>query len=334
MKREGLDLRGREVSSDDAIRKVIDAQAKLKEARDEIAALKKDREDLLGEYSDMVGRRKPTKSPMMKRTFSGKDRVRLSCADLHGMMADMSAVEAFLADVRILDPDEVILGGDMVECGGWLAKHMAIGYVAQTTYSYQDDIGACNWFLDNLQQAAPHAKIIFMEGNHEDRVERWCVDQTMSHHRDSEFLRKAFAPQFLLRLAERGIEYVRRSEVHVTGLPPGWIKLGKMYFCHELCGGKSAATAAVAKTGGNVTFFHTHQASTATLVLPAVGIIKAFGVGCLCQRQPLWRHSDPSNWSHGYAIDIIAEDESFQHIDVPIWDGKSLASAMIGRFKS
>ena len=64
------------------------------------------------------------------------------------------------------------------------------------------------------------------------------------------------------------------------------------------------------------------------------GIIKAFCPGCLCQRQPLWKHSEPSNWSTGYAIDIIASDESFQHIDVPIWDGRSLASAMITRFKS
>jgi hypothetical protein len=156
----------------------------------------------------------------------------------------------------------------------------------------------------------------------------------MSHQRDSDFLRKAFAPQFLLRLKERGIEYIRRSEVRIPGLPPGWIKRGKMYFCHELTGGKTAATTAVMKVGGNVTFFHTHQTSSATLVLPAVGIITAFCPGCLCQRQPLWKHSDPSNWSQGYAIDIIAPDESFQHIDIPIWDGRSLANAMITRFKS
>ena len=658
-----INLKGHNVSGDQIISKVIDAQAKLKETREENATLRKDRDDLLAEYIALRDKRKVVSSPMLKRTFAGKERVRVSAGDMHGMMMDKPAVEAFLSDVRILDPDEVILGGDMLECGGWLAKHMALGYVAQTDYSYQEDVSACNWFLDQLQQAAPHALILMLEGNHEclhpehevlckdgwkpikdvttndlvasltnarkvvfdkptkihnydyhgdlltcntcsmsfkvtpnhrllcrhsytgeldyrlaedvysagphasveipthgtveaneypisdnelrllgwiltdghisarvgisqskeegievirnllndlnikyteqhrtrniaeicgvkllhvreqvsfdilgedrrrvakllgidnwhyaerykkeipayaatlsdrqfdilleaviagdgtsvgaahciygtleflsrlqeqcvihgwratissrarggehaywclnltrredyrlcaesiikqeyngkvycltmpqgnfctrhngrahftgnSRVERWCVDQTMSHNRDAEFLRKAFAPQFMLRLEERKIQYVRRSEVYVPGLPPGWIKRGKMFFCHELAGGKNAASAAVARTGGNVTFFHTHQVSSGTLVLPAIGIIKAFCPGCLCQRQPLWKHSEPSNWSTGYAIDIIAADESFQHIDVPIWDGRSLASAMITRFKS
>jgi hypothetical protein len=78
--------------------------------------------------------------------------------------------------VKVLDPDEIVLGGDIVECGGWLAKHQPIGYVAYCDYSYQEDIGAANWFLDELQKAAPRAEIHYIEGNHEDRVERWIVE--------------------------------------------------------------------------------------------------------------------------------------------------------------
>jgi len=62
-----------------------------------------------------------------------------------------------------------------------------------------------------------------------------------------------------------------------------------------------------------------------------VGIVKAFTPGCLCEKQPMWRHSHPSNWNHGYAIDVVAPSGNFQHIQVPIWEGESLGCAMLDR---
>ena len=52
-----------------------------------------------------------------------------------------------------------------------------------------------------------------------------------------------------------------------------------------------------------------------------------------CTIKPIYRHTDPTSWSQGYAIDLIAKSENFQHIQVPIWDGESLAGAMVERFK-
>ena len=156
----------------------------------------------------------------------------------------------------------------------------------------------------------------------------------MSMGRDAEYLRAAFSPETLLRIKERGITYYRRSVYHIKGLPPGWIKLGKMFYVHELGAGKNAAREAAIKTAGNVTYFHAHREDEATVVFPGVGIVKAFCPGCLCDRQPMWRHSDPTSWSHGYAVDIIASSGNFQRIHVPIWDGESLAGTMVNRFKS
>jgi hypothetical protein len=265
---------------------------------------------------------------------SKSESVRVTAGDVHGMMMDRAAVDAFLRDVKTLNPDEIVLGGDIVECGGWLAKHMPIGFVATCDYSYQEDVRAAAWFLDELQEAAPNAALHYLEGNHEDRVERWCVDQTMAHGRDADFLRLAFSPFALLRLEERGIPYYRRTEIYGAGLPRGWMKIGRMFFTHSLAYSKNAARDAAIKTAGNVTYFCTHREDTATVVFPGVGIVKAFNPGCLSQMQPIWKHSDPTSWSQGYGIDFIAKSGSFLRVHVPIWRGESLAGSMITRFKS
>jgi hypothetical protein len=326
---KGHDIGSVLLSDNDAIRKLIDAQAKVRSLQDENKALRNDRNDLLREHEDYTNRRKVASLPKPKPR-SGGDYIRMSFGDMHGCLMDKPAVAALLQDIKTIGPDEIVLGGDMLECGGFLARHQPIGFVATSEYSYQDDVEACNWFLDELAKVAPKAQIIYLEGNHEDRVERWIVDVVRAHGREADFLLRLNSPQTLLKIEERGIVYVRRMQVE-GGLPPGWVKRGKMYFVHELASGGSGAAKAASKTAGNVTFFHTHQESAATQVFPSVGIVKAFCPGCLCERQPLWRHSNPTNWSHGYGIDIIAASENFQHISVPIWEGESLGTALVGR---
>ena len=333
-KTKGFDLQGKLVSSDPAMARVIASQAKSAELKRFMKCIEKDRDQLLEEYTDMINARPVPKSPSKVRKAGKIDTVRVNVGDMHGMRMDRAAVDTFLADMKDLDPDEIVLGGDMMECGGWLARHLPVGFVALSDYTYQEDVNATNWFLDELQKVCPHAVIHYLEGNHESRVERWCVDQTMAHKRDATFLREAFAPQYLLRLKERGIKYYCRSEIYVDGLPRGWIKLGKMCFTHQLAGGKNAASRSLDRSSCNLTFFHTHKEDTATRVLPTIGLVKAFCPGCLCVMQPVWQHSLPTDWSQGYDINFIAKSGNFQRLNVPIWRGTSLAGAMIKRFRS
>lgn len=329
-KSKSHDLTGKNVSDNPAMEKVIAAQAKMAELREENKALRKDRDQLVSEYTDMVNARKVRLSPS-KIDPKGETMIRVCAGDVHGMRCDRDAVNTFLSDVKLLDPDEVVLGGDIVDCGGWLAKHHTIGYVAEMDYSYQEDIAVANEFLDRLQEVAPRAVIHYLAGNHEVRLERWIVDQVVGNNRDAEFLRKHFSPESLLRLKDRGIAYYEREEVHEQGLPRGWIKLGNMHFTHSLSYSKNAARDAAGKTAGNVTYWCTHREDSATIVFPGVGIVKAFNPGCLCSMQPIWKVSFPTEWSQGYGIDVISGDGNFQRIQVPIWRGKSLATAMIHR---
>ena len=239
-KPEGIDLSGKAMTKDDMAKKVLEAKASKRDMAVMLKSLRKERDELLAEFTDFRNARPVPQSPKAVRAGRA-DKVRVSVGDVHGMMMDRQAVAAFLEDLRTLDPDEVVLGGDILECGGWLAKHQPIGFVANCDYSYQEDVKAANWFLDEIQKAAPNAVIHYLEGNHEDRVERWATDTAMAHKCDAEFLLAAFGPRAVLRLDARGINWYNRHEVHGKGLMRGWILLGKMFYTHSLTYSKNAA---------------------------------------------------------------------------------------------
>ncbi len=234
------------------------------------------------------------------------------------------AVAAALEDIRRIDPDEIVIGGDMADCGGFLAQHHVMGYVAETDYSYEEDIAAANTFLDQLQAAAPRAAIHYLEGNHENRVERWIITQTLRHQKDSRLIRSILAPDVMLGLPARGIRFYPRNEVHGDCRQPGFLRRGKCYFVHEISSSANAAADALKKVAGNVVFFHTHREDSARGFRPNVGDIGSWNPGCLCQKRPMWQHTKPNDWTNGYAVQFVAASENFLHINVPIVDGVSL----------
>jgi len=264
--------------------------------------------------------RVPVKRP--KNRQSG-DIVRVLIPDTHGAKIDRAAVAALLADIKTLAPHEIVFLGDHVDCGGFLAQHHVMGYVAETAYSYESDIAHANAFLDQVTAAAPSARCEYIEGNHERRVETWAVTQTLRHQRDSEMLRKQFAPEFLLKLEERGIPYYRQGEFY-DGLPvPGVIKRGKCYFFHGISTAKNAVAATIARIGGNCVSAHTHRAQSDIIRMVGTGIIGSWNPGCLCEMQPLWQHTSPTNWTQGYAVQLVAPSGAFLHLNIPILNGET-----------
>jgi hypothetical protein len=252
------------------------------------------------------------------------DLLRVIIPDSHGSAIDPVAAGAFLHDLKKIDPQEIVMGGDHVDCGGFLAQHHTLGYVAQTDYSYFEDIEAANHFIDQIQCAAPRARIHYIEGNHERRVETWCVTESLRNRKDSEMLRRFLAPEYMLRLKARGITYYRQSE-HYMGIGiPGAIRLGKCYFWHSVSTAKQAAAVNLRQFAANVVYFHTHREDMASGVPVGKGDIGAWNPGCLCKRQPLWQHTRPTDWTTGYAVQCVSPTQNFLHINARIVDGSSL----------
>lgn len=250
---------------------------------------------------------------------------RLIIGDSHGSHAEPEALRALLDDVEKIDVREIVHLGDALECGGWLMQKHVLGYVAQMDeVVYEDDVAATGDFFDALQKAAPNAEFHYMEGNHEQRVERWCVDVVEGNKRNAEFLMRAVAPRFVLNLEERGINYYKIDEQHSNLPERGILKLGHSYFTHGFSTAKHAASKHVEKVAGCVFYGHTHRADHYSTRLVNVGLVSAWCPGCLCDIAPRWRHSDPSGWTQGYILQIVnSVDETFHAIHVPIDNGRS-----------
>lgn len=250
---------------------------------------------------------------------------RVIVPDTHGCYADEAALAAFLGDLEVLAPKvrEIVLLGDHLDCGGFLALHHTIGYVAEAAYSFEDDKNATNILLDKIQELCPKAVIHYLEGNHERRIERWCVTQTLAHQKDAECLRQMFSPESVLHLKKRNIAYYRQG-VFYDGLRiPGTIRLGRCHFTHGVRTGRNAARETLSDFGGNVVFGHTHTAASATTSTVKGGGIGSWCPGALCRLQPLWNHTKPTSWNHGYAIQVVRKDGDFMYVHVPIIEGRS-----------
>lgn len=261
------------------------------------------------------------------------DFCRVIIPDTHGCHVDGPAAAAMLRDLEVLKPTEVILMGDHLDCGGFLAAHHVMGYVAESAYSFEDDVNACNTLFDQLQQAAPHATYDYLCGNHEHRVEKWCVTQTLRHQKDAAFLLRQFGPPAVLSLAKRGIAYRTLYEYH-DGLPvQGAIRRGKCCFVHGISHAKHAAQVTLDLFGGNVCFAHTHRPDMWVKTLVGPGTIGAWAFGCLCKLQPYYMHGRPSGHSHGYGFQLVRATGEFLTLQVPIINGESLLGPLLSRLQ-
>lgn len=271
-----------------------------------------------------------------KSTRPKSDLVEIIFSDVHGNRHDRAAFSALLSDIESIRPDRIFIGGDFINCGGFLAEHHTLGYVAEMDDSYEDDIRVSNSLLDMVRDAAPNAEIHYLEGNHEWRVERWAMTQRLAHHKDIEFLRRTFAPEFTLNLQKRGITYYRQGQIHGECTVPGWVKIDKLFYVHKLNNARNAADVAIGQAAGNVVFFDTHRADYKPARKPGVGLISAWNPGCLCELQPLWNNTRPSEWTHGYLVRSISRSTgSFQMVNVAINEGVSYGGMMLtGRNKT
>ena len=253
------------------------------------------------------------------------DRVEVITGDWHGNKIDPAAFRALLSDIKAIQPNRLFLGGDILDCGGFLAEHHALGYVADTADSYEQDCDMANKLLDSVAEAGSDPETHYIEGNHEWRVERWALSQKLGHHRDVELLRRAFAAEHVLRLDQRGIKYYRSGETHGDCNVPGWVKLDGLYYVHRV--GRSAR-AVVERAAANVVYFDTHRADYLPVRKVGTGLIAAWNPGCLCKFQPLYCNTRPTEWNHGYLVRFISRTGKFQMLNIPIQDGQSFGAVI------
>lgn len=266
------------------------------------------------------------------RSVKGGHFHRVCIPDTHGAHIDQRAAAAFLADLEYLAPREVVWLGDHLDCGGFLAAHHTIGFVPETAVEWPDDIDAGNQFIDAVQKRTPQAVHIYLCGNHEHRIERWCCKQALTKTRTSQYFLDKHGAKAVLNLDARGIRYVSRGELADDGRVRGAIKLGHCWFVHDVSTARNAAQVAVNKWGTNICFGDTHRIDMHVGRKAERDIIGATN-GCLSIHQPYWQETNVTDWSHGYGVQIVTNNGEFLHIIVPILEGRSLLRPLLGAVK-
>jgi len=307
------------------------AKQKREESADK--ARIKQLEKLLEKQSEHIDRARESRFKLSigkKRRAGNKggDYCRVIIPDTHGCFVDPAAIRAFLDDLEEIQPSEVICLGDHLDCGGFLAQHQTLGYVAEAEYTFEDDCGAANQLLDEIQRRVPLAKVEILEGNHERRIEKWIVTQTLRNRADAGYLRKIFGPEIVLHVEQRGVSYYNQGRYYDDLPLPATIKRGPCHFTHGEYTSPHAAARHLHKYGGCVVFGHTHRADSYAIRTVSAGVIGAWNPGCLCLLQRLWSHTAFTDWSHGYGLQLVRPDGGFLHVNVPILDGVSYLSPL------
>jgi predicted phosphodiesterase len=242
--------------------------------------------------------------------------------DSHGSLIDRDACKAFLADLEQIQPTEIVMLGDHIDCGGFLAQHHTLGYVAQSEYTFAEDVDAANQFLDAIQSRAPGAEIHYLEGNHERRIGAWIVTQTLRNNPDAKYLNGMFSTESVLNLEKRGIRFYPQGQANNGRTIPALLKIDNRNYMHGEYTGKNAAKQHIDEYVCNITYGHTHRMDSYTR-RTADDTYTAFCPGCLSQLQQFYNHSRNTHHTHGYGIQSVADERSFLQFNVPIIDGKS-----------
>jgi predicted phosphodiesterase len=249
---------------------------------------------------------------------------------------DEAAMSAALRVVKKADPDLVVHLGDFLDLAPMGTFEIEAGFAL----TVQPAIDRAYRFLCEVQAAAPNAKQVLLEGNHDRRLQKMIVRNALSAFG----IQRAEKPDewpvlsvpYLLRLDELGVEYV-------GGYPAGifWIneRLAAIHG-HKVRSSGSTAQAVVDDERVSVIFGHVHRRESqdrTCRVRDGARVRTAFTPGCLCRIDgtvPSTKGSTDAmgrpiptaeNWQQGCAVVTYQDgDNDFAIEPVLIHDGRCI----------
>lgn len=237
--------------------------------------------------------------------------------DTHFPEQDDEAVECAYRAHEILKPDNTILLGDMMDCeifSTFTRRKMpdTVGYDFQ-----EKEVDPLNALLDDLQHNTKQ-HTFFLEGNHEERIERWAANNGQV----AQALFGVINPNKLIATGRRNFTMIPYTVP--TGDRKGYVNIAKdLVAVHGWSWAKNAAQIHLdASRTKSVVFGHTHRHQVASSRDPWTGKpIKAFSPGCLCKLNPLYSAGGaPKDWTHGFGV-IYVGRHSWTEYNISIHNG-------------
>lgn len=232
--------------------------------------------------------------------------------DMHHPYADDLVWRTILAVAREAKPDIVVIIGDFCDfySVSFHAKDPARGARLRAEIDY------CNDALNELQQTGVR-RVVFVEGNHENRLARWVAERAPE-------LFRMMTVQDLLGIEKRGWEWVPYKS---------WITIGKMSYTHDVerCG-INAGRQSLIDFGGNLTFGHSHRGSTTYQGTLDDGQHVCLNVGHGSDYDKVDyrnRARAKRDWQHGFGWQVQTSNGDTWCQFVPILDGRCIVDGQL-----
>lgn len=233
----------------------------------------------------------------------------LILSDIHLPYHSIPALTAAFDWAKKVKPDTILLNGDTVDI------HTQSDFVKDPNKKdFAYELKTLAEFILSIRGAFPKASIIFKEGNHEERYNRFLFMKAKELAGVEEF-----ALENIIRKRTGDIEYVGKKRV---------MKAGDLNIIHghEFGGGifspVNIARGLFLKAKVSCLQGHNHQTSEHTESNMNGKITTTWSTGCLSELHP--EYLPLNKWNHGFAFVEVEKDGDFDVQNKRIYNGEVL----------
>lgn len=221
-------------------------------------------------------------------------------SDIHFPYQDNKAIKAVYKFLEQHPIDTIILNGDILD----FYDVSSFDKDPSRINSLQAEINLAQKFFKKLRDLSPNSRIVFLKGNHSERIERYLKKHPELYSLD------ALKLPNLLGLDKFNIEYKDK------GFKLGGLKIIHGDIVRKYSG--YSARAEMEKHDSSGISSHTHRGSAYYYRTPE-RYLAWFESFCLCDLNP--EYINEPNWQQGFLYGYVEKD-SFAVTPIPIVDGK------------
>jgi hypothetical protein len=237
---------------------------------------------------------------------------------------DRAACDLAVQAAQEIQPAVIVLLGDMLDLAPWSLKYPVEASLRDTT---QPALVELHWWIASLRTASPKAQIVYLEGNHENRITRALVEKMQ----EAVNLRPADELDSSSMLSMQRLLSLDKLDVEYHG-PYGaaWWLWDKVKIHHGNVvrqGGGKTVSAMLGNASYSQVVGHIHRREYAARAIEYAGgqkVISAMSPGCLCRVDGAVPHNAGSSildWQQGLGL-VYKFGEQLSMQVVPIDKGR------------
>ncbi len=229
-------------------------------------------------------------------------------SDIHVPYHTPEAIECAVKRAKKQEVDGIILNGDTIDC------HSLSQFIRDPrARSFKQERETTNELLAYLREQFPHQRIVWRDGNHEDRFKAYMMQKAPEVY-DEEF----FSIDKLLNFEDLDIEYVTDKRIIMLG---GLAVMHGHEFHKGFAPPVNPARGAYLKAKQSVIVGHHHRTSEHTETALDGTMTTTWSVGCLSDLHPAY--SPYNSYNHGSAI-VTLDGSYYEVANYRIVNGRAL----------